>query len=403
MGQMTDDSKRPFRARRKPAILLAAVAIVALAVPAVADAKKGKKKGGPKVTVMTRNVYLGADLSPAIEAPSLAQAIDGAGKIVNELDSTKFPERAVLLAQEIKKSKADLVGLQEVARWTDQTPSDGGSPPISPIGDPATNVRYDFLALLEQELKNAGAKYNVVGAQNEFEAELPADVDGSDATGTIGGADLDARLLMRDVILAKKGSKVQTGKVQMGNYSTRFETEVGGLPVAADRGWLSVEAKVGGKGKTSSASKRKGGGKPKFRFVDTHLEAFGDPTIREAQAKELIAATKTKKQLVLVGDLNSGLPGKHSAGGYQFQPNDPLAFQAFAGAGFKDNGARQSCCNDPAAPSPVFDHTVDHVLTKPGLKTKKSYVTGTDSSVRTPSGLLASDHGGVVSKLQLKK
>jgi len=401
LGQMSN-SVRPFGARRKPAILLAAVAILALAIPAVADAKKGKKKGGPKVTVMTRNVYLGADLTPTIEAENLGAAIEAAGGVVAELDATKFPERAVLIAQEIKKSKADLVGLQEVAKWTDQTPSDGGSPPISPIGEPATNVRYDFLALLEQELANAGAKYKVIGVQEEFEAELPANTDGNPNNGLLG-ADEDVRLLMRDVILARKGSKVDTGKVDQGNYTTRFETEVGGLPVAADRGWLSVEAKIegGDKGKKASASKK--GGSTKFRFVNTHLEAFGDPTIREAQAKELIAATKTKKQLILVGDLNSGLPGPHGIGVPGFgDPNDPLAFQAFVDAGFKDNGARHSCCDDPRDANPVIDHTVDHVLTKKGLKTKKAFITGDDGE-RSASGLSASDHRGVVSKLQLKK
>ena len=43
---------------RKAGLLLALAALVALAIPAVADAKK-KGKGAPKVTVMTRNVFLG--------------------------------------------------------------------------------------------------------------------------------------------------------------------------------------------------------------------------------------------------------------------------------------------------------------------------------------------------------
>ena len=46
---------------------LIAGALLALALPTVAEAKKG-----PKLTVMTRNVFLGADLSPAIGASSLA-------------------------------------------------------------------------------------------------------------------------------------------------------------------------------------------------------------------------------------------------------------------------------------------------------------------------------------------
>ena len=100
---------------------------------------------------MTRNLFLGADLAPAINAPGIPEAINGAGTVWNELQATKFPERAIPLAKEIKASKADLVGLQEVALWHVQQPSDGGAPPISPVAgaQPATTVAFDFLALLQ--------------------------------------------------------------------------------------------------------------------------------------------------------------------------------------------------------------------------------------------------------------
>jgi Endonuclease/Exonuclease/phosphatase family len=393
------------RVGRKPAVLLSAIALLALAIPAAADAKKKGEK--PKITVMTRNVFLGADLSPALEADTLPEAIDASGVILNEVDSTRFQDRAVPLAREIKKSKADLVGLQEVALFQDQTPSDLGAPPTG-IGDPATNVRYDFLALLRQELKDIGAKYRVVISQDEFEEELPADTDQNDATGGVAGADLDARLTMRDVILAKKGGKVKLGRTAGAHYTDMFLADVGGIDIPVERGWVSVEAKVGGgggKGKNRAAAAKKG--RPsKFRFVNTHLEAFGDPTIREAQAKELIAGPlTTNKQVVLVGDINSGLPDPHNVGNLPGQdPNDPLAFQALVGAGFKDNGAVQSCCySDMFDETQVFDHTVDHVLTQPGLKSRKERVTGDEVSKRTPSDLWPSDHGGVVSRLTLKK
>jgi endonuclease/exonuclease/phosphatase family metal-dependent hydrolase len=414
LGQEKTESKRGrLGPGRRPAILLAAAALIALAIPAVADAKK-KGKGGQKVTVMTRNVFLGADLGPALEASDIPSAIDGAGQIWNEFQSTKFPERAVPLAREIKESKADLVGLQEVATWFKQTPSDGGAPPISPIAGatPATDVEQDFLALLEQELKNVGAKYKVVRVQEEFSGELPVDADQNDATGTgplaVFGADFDARLLMHDVILARKGSKVKLGATNAGHFTTRFEPSISGVEIPVDRGWVSVEAKVKGKSGTKGkkAASKKKAKTSKFRFVDTHLEAFGDPTIREAQAKELIAGPlNTNKQTILVGDLNSGLPDPHNVGNLPGQdPNDPLAFQAFRDAGFKDNGAVQTCCYpDLFDGSLVFDHTVDHVLTRPGLKTKKAFVTGNDAAERTPSGLWPSDHGGLVVRLQLKK
>ena len=191
--------------------------LAALAVPASAQAAKA-----PTVTVMTRNVFLGADLSPAIGAPDIAKAIDGAGTVFNEMLSTKFPERAVPLAAEIKASKADLVGLQEVALWRTQTPSDGGAPPISqlPGAVAATQVEQDFLKLLQAQL---GSTYKVVKAQEEFDAELPVDKDFSDATGAgplaTLGVDLDARLTMRDVILIRKGSKVKVSGAKAGHFA----------------------------------------------------------------------------------------------------------------------------------------------------------------------------------------
>ncbi|MBD0282269.1 MAG: endonuclease/exonuclease/phosphatase family protein [Thermoleophilaceae bacterium] len=389
------------RAGRKPALLAAALALLALASPAAADTD-GRGKGAPKLTVMTRNLFLGADLAPAIEASGIPQAIDGAGVIWNEFQRTRFPERAVPLAREIKRSKADLVGLQEVALWRKQAPSDGGAPPVSPLpgATPATVVEQDFLAILRRALRRIGAKYRVVVVQEEFDGELPVDADRSDATGSgplAGlGADFDARLTMRDVILARKGSKVSLGRTRKGRYETRYEPNVGGITIPVDRGWVSVEARIRGQGARGARARTS-----RFRFVGTHLEAFGDPTIREAQAKELIAGPlRTRKQVILVGDLNSGI-ARHNE---PERPGDDLAFRALAAFGMKDNGAVQSCCYDDLFdPNAVFDHTVDHVLTKPGLEAKRAYVTGDDPDERTPSGLWPSDHGGVVSRLQLRK
>jgi endonuclease/exonuclease/phosphatase family metal-dependent hydrolase len=387
MEHETDSKPGIFRFGRRPAILFSAIAVLILATPVAADAAKGEQ-GAPKVTVMTRNVFLGADLGPALDATTLDGAIDGAGVILNEVDETNFPERAKPLAKEIAESEPDLVGLQEVALWRQQIPSD--LPPEFG-GTPATEVKYDFLALLLQELEAIDVHYEVVVVQEEFDQELPADLDGSNDTGGFLGAELDGRLTMRDVILAKKGSAVRpTGETDGAHYTNLFSSVIGGFVlIPVERGWVSTEVTVGG----SST---------KFRFINTHLEAFGEDTIREAQAKELFAPggpLDTDEQVILVGDLNSGTEARHNIHG-----TDQLAFQALLGFGMTDNGAIQSCCySDLFDPTQVFDHTVDHVLTKPGLRTRNAFVTGNDPAERTPSGLWPSDHGGVVSTLELRR
>ena len=406
MGRNSTEGESGLRRLgRKRALILAALVFVAMAMPAVAAARDTGKRRGATVTVMTRNLFLGADLDPVLNAPGIPQAIDGAGAIWLELESTRFPERARPLAREIKRAEPDLVGLQEVALWRRQTPSDGGAPPISPLpgATPATRVRYDFLELLRRALKEVGARYRVVVVQEEFDGELPVDVDGSDATGTgplAGfGADFDARLTIRDAILLRRGAKLRAGKTAKGHYKTRYEPNVGGIVIPVDRGWVSLEARI-----RARVKGRRGCTRPtprRFRFINTHLEAFGDPRIREAQARELIAGPlDTRKQVILVGDLNSGVARHNEPEG----PGDDLAFRALEDFGMKDNGAVQSCCySDVFDATQVLDHTVDHVLTKPGLKTKRAFVTGDDRSERTPSGLWPSDHGGVVSVLRFRR
>lgn len=373
--------------------------LVSLAVPAVSNADKSKKKKDPEITVMSRNLYLGADLGPAINATDTCGAIDAGGQILNQVDRTNFPARAKLLAAEIADADPDLVGLQEVALWRFDEVSDFSS-------TPADAVRYDFLQLLQDELKAAGANYTVAVSQDEFDQELPADRDGSDDTNEfICGADEDGRLTMRDVILAKDGGKVKVSNPEMGQFENTYDVVLGGVvPVSVDRGWVSVDAKVKGDRRTKAA---------RFHFVNSHLEAFGDPKIREAQARELFekgGPLRTKQQLVFVGDINSGSKKDRIGSPFPGDPGDPLAYNALVGDfGLFNLGARQSCCYpDPDLRSQAigdyrFDHTVDHVMVKPKVKQTDAYITGDDPRVTTAEGLVSSDHGGVVSELRLTK
>ena len=119
------------------------VALGLTLLPGTADAK-GKKKGH-QLTVMTRNLYLGADLSPALQASNVNDAVDAAYQIEQQVHRTQFPSvRAAELAAEIKKQKPDIVGLQEGAWWR-TGPYDLGAVTSGPKATQTDPLGGDFL------------------------------------------------------------------------------------------------------------------------------------------------------------------------------------------------------------------------------------------------------------------
>ena len=156
---------------------------------------------------MTRNIFLGADLSPALNANSFNEFIEANGAILREVDQTNFPLRAQGLAAEITQKKPDLVGLQEVAWWrTGPTP---GAPhrarATRQSAFTATTTKYDFLALLLARARRTRARLQgsrVV--KEEFDFEAPTDYDNDPNTGQLFGGEIKGRLTMRDVILVSK-------------------------------------------------------------------------------------------------------------------------------------------------------------------------------------------------------
>jgi endonuclease/exonuclease/phosphatase family metal-dependent hydrolase len=358
-----------------------------------ADAKPKKPKAVP-VKVMTRNIFLGADLGPALNATSFEQFTAANGDILEEVDQTDFPRRALGLARELQQKKPDLVGLQEVAWWrTNATP---GPPAQGSAGAfTATTTRFDFLQILLTELNQRGMDYDVVVEKVEFDFEAPADTDNNSATGLAGG-DIQGRLTMRDVILVNGDSKVKAKakKPKSGTFANLFTPNISGIDVPVTRGWTAADVTVKkGKGKNTL--------KKKFRFVNSHFEAFDDetvvPSIRALQAQELLDGPAKGKTVIILGDFNSDVPG--------VQPGDQQAYQTLLDGGFSDRTINKpiSCCvsNLFTAPPSEFDHQVDHIMTnqsKKKVKLANSSVTGTEQV----NGIYNSDHAGVFSTLKLK-
>jgi endonuclease/exonuclease/phosphatase family metal-dependent hydrolase len=418
----------PSTNRRLPAWLIAASLVLALCLPAFAGAHGKASRGhaphgnpghghpghghpghghpghpgypghggdhgrGKEVNVMTRNLYLGADLAPAIGAPSLEAFVAATGQILREVTANDFPTRAKGLAQEILKQKPDLVGLQEVALWRT------GPPDLTPVitGEPtATTVRYDYLQLLLDQLNKGPDRYEVVVSQNEFDLEAPGDENGIAGDGPnpeIANAEINGRLTMRDVILKRRGAGVDTANPQSGNFKTLLAVPILGKPLTIKRGWTATDAKVRGS--------------HPFRFVNTHLEAFDPaalvPSIRALQAGELVAPggpATGSLPVVLVGDLNSDDD--------TVEAGDAQAYNALVNAGFveRSTDVPLGCClkssllAEGAGGSVAdFDHQVDHVMTNDpsDITLQSSTVTG----LLPVNGFWSSDHAGLFSSLR---
>jgi hypothetical protein len=76
------------------------VLVAALGAVASAAASASGVKSEHIVRVMTRNLYLGADLTPGLEAKSLSDLNDAAGEIFNQVKENDFPVRAKGLARD---------------------------------------------------------------------------------------------------------------------------------------------------------------------------------------------------------------------------------------------------------------------------------------------------------------
>jgi endonuclease/exonuclease/phosphatase (EEP) superfamily protein YafD len=316
--------------------------------------------GGNKVIgVMTRNLYLGADLTPVIQSQSLPQFLAATTAVWTMVRKNDFHARAHAVAAEIAANRPALVGLQEAFTWRTQVPADGQA-------TPATDIAYDYVPELIAALAARGLEYRAVATVGLLDFEAP----------TLLGN--DARLTDHGAILAR--SDVETSNPQGGVYGTLLPLSVLGQPLFVKRGWVSVDVKYRGE---------------QLRFVSTHLESF-HAGVRQAQASELATVLASEpKQIILVGDLNSH-PGTEGEA-------------ILAGAGFSDTWAALhpsnpglTCCwpEDLTLTAPPFSERIDYVLTRGVAGPVAASVTGSEPASRL-SGLWPSDHGGLFAEVRI--
>ncbi len=112
---------------------------------------------------------------------------------------------------------------------------------------------------------------------------------GSPFNGTMSADAKDIRLTMRDVVLVRVKGGLTAGSTGDQVYAHNLVVTAAGASFRFDRGYQWVDIRSGA---------------TRFRFVNTHLEAFSSD-LALAQASELLTATASDRSTVLVCDCNS--------------------------------------------------------------------------------------------------
>ena len=245
----------------------------------------GKGHGKRDLTVMTQNMYLGSSLNPALEATTPEAFVEAVARIYATVQYTNFPQRAEAIADEVEENEPDLIGLQEVSKWT----TGGVNPPAG----------YDFLAILENDLQARGLHYTAASIAHNAKigpAPLALADQGCVQPGPVITCSVE--LEDRDVILVNDDTPGLTwSNPQSGRYATQqaIESPVG--PLSFDRGWAGIDARLKHQ---------------PFRFVDTHLETEESPLVQQAQASEFLAGPGKGGTIIVTGDFNSAADGSTS-------------------------------------------------------------------------------------------
>lgn len=381
-------------------VLAAVVSIALLAATSPANAGAQAPPGKP-LTVMTRNLYLGADLNPPIRA-ALAQPAGSFAQLValangthaarSIVDQTNFPVRARLLAAEIVATRPDLVALQEVALWRH------GPLELDRIAVPnAATVDIDFLQILMAQLASQGASYTVVRVQQEADVEAPSFVGTNPLTPSADAKDV--RLTMRDAVLMRVDPGLTVLDSGGANYATRFVVGIGAFSYTFLRGYAWADVRAGSK---------------TVRFIDTHLESEFS-IFALGQANELLAGpATTNRSVVIACDCNSDPLNNAGKPPIDTTPHS-APYNLIVGHGFVDGwlefapaeqgwtSGLSQLVNDPTAEG--FDHRIDMIFVRTiggaVAGVDKGEVTGNEVVDRDPAtGLWPSDHAGVVLRLR---
>jgi endonuclease/exonuclease/phosphatase family metal-dependent hydrolase len=362
---MTSDRAGRLRCR----LLLAVGSVLAALLPSCA-ATAG---GDAQITVMTQNLYVGTPLNDAFGALSWSELVAAGDQAWANLLASDFPMRAGALADEIAQARPDVVGLQEVTLWRDQTPSDVMTQPTPN----ATDVVFDFLAILQGELSARGVPYTPVATSTNADVEFPR----LDPEAGL----IDLRLTDRDVLMVRADLADRFSNPRDGHYTAQFSEPFLTGPVTSTRGWTSIDYRP-----TPTTT---------VRVFNTHLEVGGPVTgtTQERQGDELLAIiAESPHPVIALGDFNSPADGSSTP---TYRKLTAVLHDAWTTTRPVDPG--WTCCQAASLADAVRREftRIDLVLTTEDWAVTRVARTVDRPFRAAPPPLWASDHFGVTARI----
>jgi endonuclease/exonuclease/phosphatase family metal-dependent hydrolase len=350
------------RARSRAHVVISGAVATALVFGLVGTVAARDKRD---LTVMTRNLYLGADIARVLDARTGEEFLLLVYETYSVVLLTDFPTRAAALAAEIDAADVDIVGLQEVSRWTTAGP---GAPPS-----------FDFLAILQQKLADRGLSYSVAAVSSNLSVgPVPL----------LCGVPLAPACLIsyqdRDVILVNTGTPgLHVTSGDDGRYAAQQSVTSLVGPISFDRGWVSIDGDLDGK---------------RFRFANTHLETGDFAAVQEAQGREFLAGPgRGEGAVIAVGDFNSASDGSTTT---TYAELTKSWFTDAWGLNPADPGL--TCCQNASLSNPtsLLHSRIDLVLTHGAVRALEAHVVGA-APFQGTAPFWASDHAGVVATVRL--
>lgn len=360
------------------------------------------------IKVMSRNLYLGADVGVALEKiPNLPAA---AQFMWEQVRATDFSLRKVILADQIRNESPDVIGIQEATIWYCK------AKPWS--------KKTEIFNFTKELLEELGGDY-IIASKNGKEANNPGysigpipfltKVNDPKTFQPLFGQDSAAcGFQIGDALLVKKDLRQYINQVGNSEYESVYKV----VPTLMEiyRGYAWADITVQGRN---------------VRFITTHLESLWDenkiPKAAE-QARQLVDDVKnTKSPIVIIGDFNSDPrdprvkaspnPGEQPTESEKCPAGSSIcsAYKVMREAGFQDVGPDSS---EPTTftwgmnalltgPDSVresaaikmgnkfgFTDRLDYIFVKNGVQVETSKIIGQQPPYGT-------DHAGVVTSLKI--